>query len=97
MVKIIRNAFVITALRILRVVFGVVLIAIGILGFILPLLPGWPFLASGIIILWPKSRLAAWLKKVPGRIRDRLRKRSGAPGAVVLPVTPEVLSGRDQL
>jgi len=65
--------------RALAVTAGIVLIAVGIAGLILPLLPGWPFIAAGIILLWPKTRLAIWLKHLPARIREWLRQRRVLP------------------
>lgn len=62
--------------RFVRIVAGVVLLAVGVLGLILPFVPGWPFLASGVVLLWPRSRLGRWLVRALGRIRDwRLRRR----------------------
>ena len=69
-----------TIRRVLAITAGIILIAVGIAGLILPLLPGWPFIAAGIILLWPKTRLAIWLKHLPARIREWFRKRRGLPG-----------------
>ena len=64
-----------TIRRVLAITAGIILIAAGVVGLILPLLPGWPFIAAGIILLWPKTRLAIWLKHLPARIREWFRKR----------------------
>ena len=69
-----------TIRRMLAITAGIILIAVGIAGLILPLLPGWPFIAAGIILLWPKTRMATWLKHLPARIREWFRKRRGLPG-----------------
>ena len=58
--------------KILRVTLGILLVLLGIIGLILPVMPGWVFLIPGLIILgehfdWAR-RLLAWAKsKVPGR------------------------------
>jgi uncharacterized membrane protein YbaN (DUF454 family) len=49
--------------RVLRIVFGIILILVSILGFLLPFLPGWPFLVAGVLLIWPDSRFAAWATK----------------------------------
>ena len=59
----------------LRIGAGIALIALGIVGLILPLLPGWPFIASGIVLLWPKSQLAVWITRQFARIREWIRAK----------------------
>ncbi len=45
--------------RILRNLIGAVLIVIGIIGWLLPVVPGWPFLLPGLLLVdWPGRR---WL------------------------------------
>ena len=63
--------------HVLRIAAGSILLLIGVLGLILPLLPGWPFIISGILLLWPKSRVATWLRRWLVRIRAWFRKRKG--------------------
>ncbi len=65
--------------RVLAIAAGIVLIAVGIVGLVLPLLPGWIFIASGIILVWPKTRLAAWLKRLPARAKGWLRRKGYLP------------------
>ena len=64
-----------TIYRVLRITAGIVLITIGVVGLVLPLLPGWAFIAAGIVLLWPKTRLAIWLTHLPERIKEWFRKR----------------------
>jgi len=66
--------------RVVRIAVGIALIAVGVLGLVLPLLPGWPFLVTGFILLWPKIRLARWLVRVFGRIKEWRRRRASAVG-----------------
>jgi uncharacterized membrane protein YbaN (DUF454 family) len=52
--------------KILRIAAGIGLILIGIVGLILPVMPGWVFIIPGLVILsehfeWAK-RLTDWLK-----------------------------------
>ena len=75
-----RSILHLTIRRILRTAAGIVLIGVGIVGFILPVLPGWPFVVSGLILIWPQSRLAIWLRRLPERIKEWSRKRRGASG-----------------
>lgn len=86
-----------TIYRALRVTAGIVLIVVGIAGLVLPLLPGSPFIASGIILLWPKSRLATWLLHLPARIREWFRKRSGLPGEGRPADTPDPQATRNPM
>ncbi len=56
-----------TILRIARIGGGSVLLAVGLLGWILPVIPGWPFVIPGLILLgeefhWARRTLE-WLKK----------------------------------
>ncbi|MBI2440700.1 MAG: hypothetical protein HYV35_04935 [Lentisphaerae bacterium] len=62
----------------IRQIAGWTLLAIGVVGIIIPVLPGWLFLGAGALILAPYvrafRRLAAWLHiRFPGW-RGRLRR-----------------------
>jgi uncharacterized membrane protein YbaN (DUF454 family) len=52
--------------KILRLVTGIFLVLIGILGLLLPIMPGWVFLIPGLVILAdffpPIRRLVDWAK-----------------------------------
>ena len=53
-------------IRTLRVAFGFLLLAGGLIGWILPLIPGWALVIPGLLILgrefhWAR-RLLAWLR-----------------------------------
>jgi len=52
--------------KVLRIASGIALVIVGILGLILPVLPGWIFLIPGLVILGedfpPAKRAADWLK-----------------------------------
>lgn|GEM_PF-3489693 len=86
-----------TIRRVLAVTAGIVLIAVGIMGLILPLLPGWPFIVAGIILLWPKTRLAIWLKHLSARIREWFRKRRCLPGEDQPTNTPDHRTTSDSM
>lgn len=56
-----------------RFSLGIFLVVLGIIGWILPIVPGWPFLIPGLIILGDYipavKRLVGWAKtKVPESI-----------------------------
>ena len=52
--------------RIVRLIVGITLVLLGILGLILPIMPGWVFLIPGLVILGdyfpPIQRLIVWAK-----------------------------------
>lgn len=74
--------------RELRIATGIFLILFGIVGIVVPVLPGWTPLGLGILLLAPKTRLSRWirglLKKARKRMREqrRNRKTSGAKNTV---------------
>jgi uncharacterized membrane protein YbaN (DUF454 family) len=59
--------------KILRTIFGIILVLLGVTGLILPIMPGWIFLIPGLIILsdyFPGiKRLLQWAKE-KSHIRD---------------------------
>lgn len=50
-----------------RIASGIFLVLLGLVGIILPIMPGWIFLIPGLVILSdyipPLRRLVDWLKK----------------------------------
>ena len=50
-----------------RIVLGILLILVGLVGLILPVMPGWVFIIPGLIILGdyfpPIHRLLIWVRK----------------------------------
>lgn len=58
----------------LRVLAGMVLLAAGVLGTLLPVLPGFPLIVAGMAVLGPDH---PWSRAVTDRLRqwrERLRK-----------------------
>jgi hypothetical protein len=53
--------------RILRFATGVIFVILGIIGLILPIMPGWVFLIPGLVILSdffpPLKRVLEWAKR----------------------------------
>jgi hypothetical protein len=80
-------------------VVGFALLAVGIAGLVLPVLPGWALIIAGFVVLsreysWANTALAFARRQAArgGRgLRDRLRglRRRGGPAGVDLP--PDVL------
>jgi uncharacterized membrane protein YbaN (DUF454 family) len=69
----------------IRVVWGIALVILGVIGLIMPIMPGWVFLIPGLIILadhfpWA-HRLLEWAKsKAPNFHRNRQPPSSGGRG-----------------
>jgi len=59
---------------ILRIASGIGLVIIGIIGLILPVMPGWIFLIPGLVILAdyfpPVRRLVDWAKSKMERVKN---------------------------
>ncbi len=64
--------------RILRQAAGWTLIAVGLVGILIPVMPQWPFLAAGALLLAPYVRIfrrfAAWLHRRFPHWRGPLRR-----------------------
>jgi hypothetical protein len=60
-----------------RITGGVVLVIVGIIGLILPIMPGWIFLIPGLVMLSdyfpPIKRLVEWAKKKADWGRQKAR------------------------
>jgi uncharacterized membrane protein YbaN (DUF454 family) len=58
----------------LRIASGIGLVIIGIIGLILPVMPGWIFLIPGLVILAdyfpPVRRLVDWAKAKMERVKN---------------------------
>ena len=46
----------------LRVAAGIFLVLLGIVGLILPIMPGWIFLIPGLLLLTGHTRFGIWLR-----------------------------------
>ena len=57
----------------LRVTGGMVLIVLGLLGLVLPIIPGWVFLIPGLILL---SREFHWARRLLEWLKHRLPQKS---------------------
>lgn len=67
--------------KLLEVAAGVGLILVGIVGLILPIMPGWVFIIPGLLILgrhfhWA-NRLVEWAKKKAGEAKSKFESRPG--------------------
>ena len=64
-----------------RIALAILMILVGILGLILPILPGWAFLVPGVVLLAPNTRFSRWVKRTARRAKGRWRQwRGKAPG-----------------
>jgi uncharacterized protein YqgC (DUF456 family) len=61
--------------RCARIAAGIILLIAGLIGWVLPIIPGWPLIIPGLMLLshefhWAR-RLLAWLKsKLPKHVAD---------------------------
>ncbi|MBI5115573.1 hypothetical protein HZA56_03820 [Candidatus Poribacteria bacterium] len=67
--------------RYIRIVLGCILIFVGLIGFLLPILQGWLFIALGTLLLYRDlpflQRMWAWIKRRFPRVgyaAERIRK-----------------------
>ena len=63
-------------IRIGIVAVGVLALVLGLIGWFLPLMPGWPFVIGGLAILagefvWARRLLDGIRSKLPGRLGQR--------------------------
>jgi hypothetical protein len=49
--------------RVLRFAAGVTAILAGILGLVLPIVPGWVLIFLGVAVLAPNARVIRWLRR----------------------------------
>jgi len=60
-----------------RIALGVVLVLVGILGLVLPIMPGWIFLIPGLALVTSGTRLGEWLRAKAHALRARLKAGRG--------------------
>ena len=60
-------------LRWLRIGGGFVMLLVGILGWLLPVVPGWPFVIPGLILL---GREFHWARRTLAWLKNRMPKKS---------------------
>ncbi len=69
--------------KLFKLLSGVGLCILGVIGLILPIMPGWVFLIPGLIILSdlfpPLKRLLHWAKEKFEQESARIRNRNGTP------------------
>ena len=69
--------------HVFRIIGGFVLVAVGIVGLILPIMPGWIFIVPGLVLLAdyfpPIRRLLDWAQaKLEGTYPEMFRKKDSA-------------------
>ncbi len=55
------------------------LILVGLVGIVVPVLPGWTPLAFGILLLAPKTRFSRWVRQWLKKMRRYARHRKTKP------------------
>src|SRR5262245_7131206 len=81
-------------LRVTRLIVGILLILMGVIGSLLPILQGWMFLIPGLGLLAPESRrirkLVVWLR---ARLRLRRFRKRRRQAASATPTATSAASG----
>ena len=72
--------------RKIRIVSGYILFGIGVIGVFAPILPGWPLMIPGLILVGHDSKLYIW---VAARLPEKLRQKLNAADAKQRPTPPE--------
>lgn len=70
-------------MKVLRILAGIVLVIIGVIGLLIPVMPQWPFIIPGLMLLSPHfppaKRLLDWIqRKFPFTKRDWFAKTPSA-------------------
>jgi len=60
--------------KITRYIGGIILIAIGLSGIILPILPGWIFIIFGLTIILGKKEIKKYWEKIKKKIKKFKQK-----------------------
>lgn len=59
--------------RRVRVIFGYTIFFVGVAGIVLPILPGWPLMIPGLILMGDDNRVTKWvIVRLPSRLRKKL-------------------------
>jgi hypothetical protein len=67
------NAIIALTIRLVRRILGLVFLLIAILGFILPIIPGWPFIVPAVLLLGRRDWMLRWLNVLVRSCLRRLR------------------------
>ena len=59
----------------LRVAAGIFLLVLAVLGWFLPLMPGWPFFFAAVALLGTDHPIVQWFYKRMHSAREELKKR----------------------
>ncbi|MDZ4722244.1 MAG: hypothetical protein SH847_27595 [Roseiflexaceae bacterium] len=60
-------------IRLIRRILGLIFLFVAILGFILPIIPGWPFIVPAVLLLGRRDRSLRWLNVLVRRSLRFLR------------------------
>lgn len=62
--------------RWLKIVAGMIMLIVGIIGWILPVIPGWAFFIPGLVLL---SHEFHWARRLLGWLKSKFPKQSADP------------------
>lgn len=63
----------------IRIAVGAVLVLVGILGLILPIMPGWIFIIPGLALATSGTPLGDWLRAKARALKARVKAGRGGP------------------
>ena len=60
-------------IRMLKVFIGIIFFMIGIVGLVMPILPGWALIFAGIILIYPEKgkKIVQWLEEKVKKYRKK--------------------------
>ncbi len=77
-----------TAKRPFRIALGALLLLVGLLGLVLPIMPGWIFIFPGLALMVPGTRAGRWLRETALRLKAKM-SRGRAENAPTSPSPPD--------
>ena len=72
--------------KVCHISLGILLVIVGLIGWILPIIPGWPALIPGLVIL---GEYFPPIKRFNDKIKERFFKNKKMPGTGPEPPAPE--------
>jgi len=63
-------------LQLLRIIFGVTLLVLGLVGLVMPIMPGWIFVIIGLLVLGYKKEVLLIKEKIVKFLKYRRKKNT---------------------